>query len=80
MRTAAMDAASGAPPQAALTKSSEESGGSGDYSKTNIQVEGVDEADIVKNDGKYIYAVSGGTFLLLMLIRQKGQNLFHNKI
>jgi len=28
-----------------------------DYSSTNIQVEGVDEADIVKNDGKYIYAV-----------------------
>ncbi|MBU5689985.1 MAG: beta-propeller domain-containing protein [Candidatus Aenigmatarchaeota archaeon] len=28
-----------------------------DYSKTNIQVEGVDEADIVKTDGKYIYAV-----------------------
>ncbi len=30
-----------------------------DFSETNIQVEGVDEADIVKNDGKYIYALSG---------------------
>jgi uncharacterized secreted protein with C-terminal beta-propeller domain len=30
-----------------------------DYSTTNIQVEGVDEGDFVKNDGKYIYAVSG---------------------
>ncbi len=30
----------------------------GDYSKTNIQVEGVDEADFVKNDGKYIYVLS----------------------
>lgn len=30
-----------------------------DYSETTIQVEGVDEADIVKNDGKYIYVVSG---------------------
>jgi uncharacterized secreted protein with C-terminal beta-propeller domain len=29
-----------------------------DYSKTNIQVEGVDEADFVKNDGKYIYVIS----------------------
>lgn len=29
-----------------------------DYSKTNIQVEGVDEADIVKTDGNYIYVVS----------------------
>lgn len=28
-----------------------------DYSQTNIQVEGVDEADIVKTDGNYIYAV-----------------------
>lgn len=26
-----------------------------DYSKTNIQVEGVEEADIVKTDGEYIY-------------------------
>jgi uncharacterized secreted protein with C-terminal beta-propeller domain len=29
-----------------------------DYSKTNTQVEGVDEADIVKTDGEYIYTVS----------------------
>ena len=29
------------------------------YSTTNIQVEGVDEADIVKTDGEYIYVVSG---------------------
>ena len=28
---------------------------SSDTSKTNVQVEGVDEADIVKNDGKYLY-------------------------
>ena len=28
-----------------------------DYSDTNIQVEGVQEADIVKTDGTYIYAV-----------------------
>jgi inhibitor of cysteine peptidase len=33
-------------------------GGTSDYSKTNIQVEGVDEPDIVKNDGKYIYTLS----------------------
>jgi len=29
-----------------------------DYSTTNIQVEGVDEADIVKSDGEYLYVVS----------------------
>ncbi len=31
-----------------------------DYSQTNIQVEGVDEADIVKTDGTYLYIVSNG--------------------
>src|SRR3989304_3918544 len=30
-----------------------------DYSTTNIQVQGVDESDIVKNDGKYIYKAAG---------------------
>jgi inhibitor of cysteine peptidase len=29
-----------------------------EYSETNVQVEGVDEADIVKTDGEYIYIVS----------------------
>ncbi|MCX6770381.1 MAG: beta-propeller domain-containing protein, partial [Candidatus Micrarchaeota archaeon] len=28
-----------------------------DYSQTNVQVQGVDEADLVKNDGKYVYIV-----------------------
>lgn len=32
---------------------------SDDYSETNTQVEGVDEADIVKNDGEYIYVIKG---------------------
>jgi len=32
-------------------------GGSDDYSKTNVQVKGVDEADIIKTDGEYIYAL-----------------------
>ncbi len=35
-----------------------------DYSTTNIQVKGVDEADIVKNDGKYIYSVSGNKVII----------------
>ncbi|WAM36259.1 beta-propeller domain-containing protein [Caldicellulosiruptor acetigenus] len=29
-----------------------------DYSKTNVQVEGVDEADRVKTDGEYIYVIN----------------------
>ncbi len=36
-----------------------------DYSTTNIQVEGVDEADIVKNDGKYIYVLTGNKIAIV---------------
>jgi len=36
-----------------------------DYSTTNIQVEGVDEADIVKTDGEYIYVVSNNSVIIL---------------
>lgn len=31
-----------------------------DYSTTNVQVQGVDEADVVKTDGEYIYQVNRG--------------------
>ena len=31
---------------------------SSDYSSTNVQVEGVDESDVIKNDGEFIYMVS----------------------
>jgi len=31
-----------------------------DYSQTNNQVSGVDEADIIKNDGEYLYVVAQG--------------------
>lgn len=40
-------------------------GGSNDYSRTNIQVAGVDEADIVKTDGKYAYAVVGQEVMII---------------
>lgn len=33
-----------------------------EYSETNTQVAGVDEADFIKNDAKYIYILSGGRF------------------
>jgi uncharacterized secreted protein with C-terminal beta-propeller domain len=36
-----------------------------DYSKTNIQVEGIDEADFVKNDGKYIYFIKGSDLFIV---------------
>ncbi len=36
-----------------------------DYSKTNLQVEGVDEADIVKTDGRYLYIIANGRFIIV---------------
>lgn len=41
------------------------------YSGTNVQVEGIDEADIIKTDGKYIYAMFGNT---LKILRADGEN------
>ncbi len=39
--------------------------GAVDYSTTNIQVEGVDEADFVKNDGKYIYVLAENKLVIV---------------
>ena len=43
------------------TAKSESANGDG-YSTTNVQVEGVDEADIVKTDGEYIYTISSSSY------------------
>jgi len=36
-----------------------------DHSKTNIQVAGVDEADLVKSDGEYLYVTTGEAVYIL---------------
>lgn len=55
-------------PQEEATNSSDSAegstGGDGGFSKTNNQVQGVDEADIVKTDGNYIYVASGKKVLV----------------
>lgn len=43
----------------------EESAGGLDFSETNNQVAGVDEADIIKTDGDYIYTVSDETLFIV---------------
>lgn len=43
---------------------STKSSSSNDYSTTNIQVENVDEADIIKNDGKYLYSLSDNDVII----------------
>jgi inhibitor of cysteine peptidase len=55
------------PAPTAPADSSESAAGS-DYSETNVQVEGVDEADIVKTDGEYIYIVSGGQITIVKAV------------
>ena len=37
----------------------------GDYSTTNTQVPGIDEADFVKNDGGYVYMLSPGKLTII---------------
>lgn len=44
------------------SKSMPENSSSEEYSDTNLQVEGVDEGDIVKTDGSYIYVCSESSF------------------
>ena len=39
--------------------------GSADHSTTNVQVAGVDEPDFIKNDGKYIYVITGQTLAIV---------------
>lgn len=56
------------PPRAVSDTSSKQSAGidgSNDFSETNVQVQGVDEADFVKNDGKYIYMVKGNEIRII---------------
>ncbi len=53
-------------PSAAGGAAAEDSGGAPKSATgTNNQVSGVDEADFVKNDGKYLYVVSGGALRIL---------------
>jgi len=54
--------APGAP--VALEKSTGVEGGGREYSATNVQVVGVDEADIVKTDGTYVYSISGNEIVI----------------
>lgn len=48
-----------------LAKGAAESSAVPDYSTTNIQVEGVDEADTVKTDGAYLYIASGSSVYIV---------------
>lgn len=67
IRTLAKGAETTAPTAAAgaVAESAAQTAQAEDYSATNIQVAGVDEADIVKNDEKYIYIVSNNKIVIV---------------
>ncbi|MCK5031759.1 MAG: beta-propeller domain-containing protein, partial [Thermoplasmatales archaeon] len=53
-------------PEGMDAESSGDSGGETvDYSQTNVQVAGVDEPDVVKSDGTYLYIVSNGNIIIV---------------
>lgn len=61
-----------------------------DYSTTNVQVENVDEADIVKTDGKYIYYISNEKIYIInadnleietaIEIKEKNENFYPSEL
>lgn len=57
--TVSMDAA------APMAESVSSGSGATDYSQTNVQVKGVDEADFVKNDNRYIYLISNNNIVII---------------
>lgn len=65
--TGAMDGVTPGPIPVATSAMKTGAGESGavDYSTTNIQVEGVDEADFVKNDGKHIYVLAQNKLVIV---------------
>lgn len=46
-----------------------------DYSTTNVQVQGVDEPDFLKNDGKYIYILSGERVTIVDAVPAENANV-----
>ncbi len=58
----AAPAANDAAGNASKSETSDRFDTTGDYSETDKQVEGVDEGDIVKTDGKHIFTVEPSTF------------------
>jgi len=58
----AAEAPAAAPAAAADNAKSEDTG---DYSGTNVQVDGIDEGDIVKTDGRYLYVLRNQELTIL---------------
>ncbi|MGN0314028.1 MAG: beta-propeller domain-containing protein [Fusicatenibacter sp.] len=55
---------SGAADAVAATEEAAPTNGMNEYSETNVQTEGVDEGDLVKTDGKYLYLLKNSRILI----------------
>ncbi|GGA73843.1 beta-propeller domain-containing protein [Ornithinibacillus halotolerans] len=55
-------------------------GGGGETSDTNIQVEGIDEADMIKTDGKSIFFVRDGDILITSTEKENSKLLSQIKV
>ena len=49
--------------------------GGGDYSETNVQEEGVDEADLVKTDGKNLYLLDNNRLVIMNAVPAKDAHI-----
>lgn len=57
------------------TTTDEDASSSPDHSQTNLQVAGVQEADVVKTDGRYLYIVSGTTVRIVTADKEQPREL-----
>lgn len=46
-----------------------------DFSVTNVQVKGVDEADIIKTDGNFVYTIAGRKFSVVKVLNAGGDGI-----
>lgn len=60
----AMDSAAGAPAARSDAQNFSSAKNEAEYSQTNVQVQGVDEADSVKSDGTHIYKITGNKIVI----------------
>jgi uncharacterized secreted protein with C-terminal beta-propeller domain len=67
-----VDPATGKPSQNSLLGGCS---GGGDYSETNIQEEGVDEADVVKTDGQNIYLLDDNHLIIMSALPAKDSHI-----
>jgi inhibitor of cysteine peptidase len=72
---AVMDSAT---PMAAPSRAGSESGSS-DFSGTNVQIDGVDEADFIKTDGEYIYMLTARHFIIIDARDAKSPQKIHEQ-